>query len=177
MTITSDPTNLFEQRLSWVLAEFTRVGRLLEEDGVWACDIGAVALGYLCDRVRLRREVVTGVYQHPTLAAYARATGQSETDVLTRNSFDELHTWTIIYAPEGEALLIDPNGEVRGEPRMQPLARAVRYAAFPETSEWHELPRGVRAEDLTGWDKRLDEALRLFEGPPDKLSINPPALD
>lgn len=146
--------------LAGLLERFDALGRELFDDGVWPCDVGAVVLGEMADREGVARAVVTGTYRHTTKRSYLRATkaGRCARDV--DGKYPEHHVWVVL--GEGpEAALVDPNGELRGEPTAQPLAGTeARYVPLPEGSPWVTLQRDVTAAALVeeGWDSRLDEA-------------------
>jgi len=174
--MTPEQDNAFESRLAWIIDEYERVGRAVAEDGVWPCDVGAVLLAELCDRAGIEREVVTGLYWHPTLKDYAAATGE-DFDSLVESAKpgtnpneprEELHTWVVARSELGTAFLLDPNGEVRNEPRVQPLETAARYEPLDEGHESVELPRHITAAELIAenWDPRLTRALAILKSPP-----------
>ena len=107
-----------DARLELVLAHFERLGGA---DG-WSCDGGAGVLSDLLLAAGVPNELEVGIYHWP-----------EEMMTVRRQMIDdpnEHHHWV-----EAEGLIIDPNGELRGEPHMQPAGSA-RYEA---SSDWDML--------------------------------------
>lgn len=138
------------------------------------CDVGAVTIAYLADLHGVKREVRTGTYLHKNLEAYCRAVGEdyesSRESLLpgrdANEPTEEFHTWAVLYPEGAEPLLVDPNGEVRKEPRTQPLSESLpRYKALDAGNEMVELESNVNPRELVseGWDKRLKPVLDYID--------------
>ena len=142
-------------KVASLLKTYTEVGAKLNADQIWACDVGAVFLAYLADEFQIQRAITTGVYRHPTGASYSRATGQQ---LQFRRDYpvDEQHTWIVLTDQSGK-WLIDPNGEVRGEPRAQRLINQ-RYQPF-EPGHDQDVSQLLKE----AWDVRLTEAIRIMQ--------------
>ena len=121
-----------QESLDQVVAQFEKMGQELYDDGVWQCDVGAFMLACLCDQVGLKRSIRFGLYWHKDKKSYARATGEWH-DGLDENAGkeEEYHYWLEVSDTRlNHPKLLDPNGEVRGEPRIQNLDSTDNYEAF-----------------------------------------------
>lgn len=151
----------FNQPVARIVSCYERLGTALFSDGMWPCDVGAVVLAELADRLQLERAVVTGTYRHATRAGYLAATGATHAHPEADGSYHEHHTWAVVgHGPD--ALLLDPNGALRCERQVQPLAATTdRYVPFVPDSPWIELPAQITTAELVaaGWDSRLTAAM------------------
>ena len=149
-----------------LLREYERVGLLLNGNQAWPCDVGAAVMAYLADRKGLHRALVQGTYEHPDPCSYARTIGEPHLFPQNKGGpIQEAHTW-IILQDESGAWLLDPNGELRNEPRCQRWGNE-RYQPFSCGHELIELPPDLSiAELLTeNWDSRLIAAIELIGRP------------
>lgn len=156
------------RRVAHILLCYEGLGTEMFADRIWPCDVGAVVLAELADRAGLMREIITGTYRHASAASYEHATGNDRGIAEADGAYPEHHTWITIGSEkeDEEPLLIDPNGELRGERRVQPLTGTEhRYAPFEKGSQWIELPSDVTAGKLIaeGWDERLRAAIERLE--------------
>jgi hypothetical protein len=88
-------------------------------------------------------------------------------DEVENHFIEECHTWIeITVGPD--SFLVDPNGEMRGEPRVQPVDSAVSYERFPSYVDIRGLEPDIKPETLIaeGWDDRLRLALNYFKQNP-----------
>ena len=172
VSATRGATASLRREVEALVRRYEALGAGLFDDRVWPCDVGAIVLAELADRAGLRRRVVYGTYRHRSLRSYQHATGNDHTPPEPDGTYPEYHTWLVVCAggeeqsAGAEDLLVDPNGELRGEPRFQLLREAQnRYAEFAPDSPWVELPPGVTAAELVadGWDRRLTEAVKRLD--------------
>ena len=100
--------------LGRVIAEYEALGKQVYEDGVWQCQTGANLLTYMLTQAGIPAATQVGRYWHPDADSRNRTLGYEGDDADTHR--DEHHYWTQIFDS-----LLDPNGEVRGEPRVQSI--------------------------------------------------------
>lgn len=101
------------------LERFDAAGKLI---GGWTCDGGAAALSRLLDIAGIPNEPVVGLYywREEHWPVYWQMTGRPET-IGPGHTEPEHHHWV-----EVDDYLLDPNGEVRLEPRVQLLEEALK---------------------------------------------------
>ena len=110
----------------------------------WTCDGGAVMLAHLAERMMLEHKLCVGLYWHESAENLAKTTGEDLEYILeNRNvgdgelALDEHHHWIEVEDPETRELwIVDPNGEGRGEPRLQPAGGTERYQADDKQGYW-----------------------------------------
>lgn len=113
-----------------LLARFDEAGALV---GGWTCDGGAAALSHFLAANRIEHEPVVGLYHWPEerLADKWRLLegGDPDDDDLKDYWDDEHHHWIEVPGEHGigDGYIIDPNGEIRGEPRIQRWGDAHNY--------------------------------------------------
>ena len=116
-----------------VLARFEALRQEIPRGGVWSCDGGAGVLQLLCEQAGVPAELRVGLYHWPE-ERLAEKWGLLEGGEATEEDLDgywddEHHHWV-----EADGLILDPNGEIRGEPRCQPDS-SERYESF-EIGQW-----------------------------------------
>lgn len=164
-----------------LLDRYEQIGREVNQhptnpQGSWDCHTGANMLTHLMSQAGYSADTVVGRYWHPDAASRNRTMGYEGLD--GDDHRDELHYWSMVRHPEGHVLL-DPNGEVRGEPRAQPVVwtdeghyQGTRgtYEPFWDDERtgdtWDPLHKdSYPAEDLdpaqaAQWDNRLAEGIK-----------------
>lgn len=95
----------------------------LRPRGGWNCDSGAAVLSHMLGRAGIPAYLRCGQYLYPTSADRERVLGEPG------DWLDEHHHWVEVGGLDEPTHLIDPNGELRGEPRIQPYTPevAARY--------------------------------------------------
>jgi transglutaminase-like putative cysteine protease len=154
-----------------MLTEHERLGAQVNSMSCWDCQTGALMLVALAQRAGLQAQAQVGLYWHPDAASCARTTGEPDEGDGWRQ---EMHYWVILLVPGAGSFLLDANGEVRGEPRLQPLAPAPlggarerwagasgHYEPFGEGHEFHD-PDELVPTVAQAWDERLAAGLRLM---------------
>ncbi len=177
-TFAADPVST---NIAGIVSIFTQLGKNLYGDGSWPCDVGAVVLAHLADEYQINRAIIQGTYLHPNAQSYNRTTGEIALSSQGEEPIKEAHTWVVLTDQSGE-WIIDPNGELRGEPRAQ--RRNHRdgnsrgwnscYLPFPVGHEFIELAPDISIQTLLNenWDIRLTEAIeRLKHGAPREVEV------
>jgi hypothetical protein len=145
-----------------MLARFDEAGSLV--DG-WTCDGGAAALHHFLGANGISSDAVVGLYHWPEdrLADKWRLLegGEPTKDDLDSYWDDEHHHW-VEFRDEHGHWLIDPNGEIRGEPRIQRSADALNYEERDdrETLQWS--PWYAPPED-DAWESGSDGEIVPYE--------------
>lgn len=125
-----------------LLARFDQVA---ESHGTWTCDGGAAALSHLLARHGIAHTPIVGLYHWPQerLADKWRLLEGGDPDPEDLEGYwdDEHHHWI-----EVDGWLIDPNGEIRGEPRLQRSMDAPQYEAREDYEQLSWSPWFQRAE-------------------------------
>jgi hypothetical protein len=137
-----------DRRLQIVLAHFER----LKGDDSWTCDGGAGVLDDMLVAADLPHTFEVGIYHWP-----------AERMAVRRQDVDdpgEHHHWV-----EADGLIIDPNSELRGEPRVQPQG-SERYQAsddweIQQCSPYFETTAGNAAGD--DWEVVERETLAVLK--------------
>jgi hypothetical protein len=109
-------------------------GRYPYCEDAFSCDGGALVARHLAELIGLGARIAVGLYHHPDIESYLRvAQGDAYVDGLSESELAEEaacwgepvehHHWLVVE----ETWLVDPNGEIRGEPRVQLLEEAEAY--------------------------------------------------
>lgn len=114
------------------------------EPGVLTCDGGALATVLIADRLHIPARLCVGLYWHTDAALRAQLLGVDRTPgpdgdaawsqalaEVEASSMDEHHHWALLWPGDAAALLVDPNGPVRGEQYVQLVSAADRYVELP----------------------------------------------
>lgn len=142
--------------LDAVLAEFER---LRPEDG-WTCDGGAAVLEDMLERARITNRLRCGQYWYATATARCLAFGDDPED--GGDWRDEHHHWVEIGPYEAPTHLIDPNGELRGEPRAQAFVPGIEERYTPRDDPNSRSNREFLSCSPL-WDPELEAFLRVDE--------------
>jgi len=164
------PATSIPPLLERAVAIFEEVGREIYPDGVWSCDGGAAVFAWICDRLGIPRRLRVGLYwwgeDEASLAQKRDLMGEEDLD-LDEVWRDEHHHWVEVILPDGAwrdgtprtmRLIVDPNGEIRGEPRVSDWAAR---SAVPETTKWG------RSQDLFGYEVKTSAEHFLVYRPTD----------
>jgi hypothetical protein len=129
----------------------------------WSCDQGAIALLALAEERGTESIIRSGLYWHPHLRAYTDTIGEVYNPdnyfQAPQDPAEEHHHWLEFNDQRAGWVLIDPNGQVRGEPRVQPRDQAYdighgyqghsRYEVLSEGDQWCLIsPRATFTEIL-----------------------------
>ena len=104
-------------------------------DGVWSCNGGAAVFAWICDRLGLPRKLRVGVYwweDNEASLRHKRTMMGYEELPLDGVWRDEHHHWVEV-KEDAAHYIVDPNGEIRGEPRVSHYWNVV---AVPVSSKW-----------------------------------------
>jgi hypothetical protein len=126
---------LFDQVGNQLLQEDSEPSSVMADDA-WTCSDGALFAAFLCDILGLQHRLSVGLYYHQGPEFLAELRGEDVEDVV--EPYDEHHHWVVINEGNGVVgkWLLDPNGEARGEPRLQQL-HGNSYWLVPESlREW-----------------------------------------
>jgi hypothetical protein len=122
----------FKQALSL----FEKIGwEIHPQNGIWSCDGGAAVFFYICCQLGLPSELCVGLYwwdgDYESLNRKHRLMEGVELNPENLDWYfrDEHHHWVRVFYGDlcEQSLIVDPNGEIRGEPRVQNYTDTVRY--------------------------------------------------
>lgn len=131
------------------LQRFDEAGKLCNG---WTCDGGAAALYHYLRNQGFAVDPYVGLYHWPEerLADKWREMegGDPTEDDLESYWDDEHHHWVVVRDPDGTPWLIDPNGEIRGEPRVQNWITSTDY---DDIDTWSSDRRRREVEENSPW--------------------------
>ena len=151
-----------------IIRRFEQIGRALFADGIWTCDAGALVLAYLCRCENIACRLHVGLYYWPVERRAQHWSvvndGEPTDEDLAGFWDDEHHHWVTIIDPRlNQPWLIDPNGEIRSEPRAMPLANAEsRYRSTPSLSEWSGVSPETDRREAAEWIPEVARAIAMI---------------
>lgn len=151
-----------------------RPSKAMSEDS-WTCNDGALFAAFICDLLGLRRRLSVGLYYHSGPEFLADLRDEDVDDVL--EPFDEHHHWVMVADDDvasGEWLL-DPNGEVRGEPRLQRSSGGIYWESPHSLRKWwaNDRPDWIPRNARYVADDCLAMAYSPYDNPADMMSKRP----
>jgi len=156
--------------LAPLIERFEAIGSQVFKDGIWTCDGGAVFFAHLCDEAKIERTLHVGLYYWPK-DMLAQKFEQMEGGTPSKKDLreywrDEHHHWVEITDKRlPEPLIMDPNGCVRNQPRLQTLAAAKKaYKADPKQKEWSGVGPDSDPREVAEWDKNVAKGIAILEG-------------
>ncbi len=139
---TEFPPDLLDRRdiarVLEVTDAFDALGKRIAPQGIWSCDGGAMVLSEMLFRANILHSIEVGLYHYSEERLPYRYRQiflveddyqPSDKELDDVRDAPEHHHWVIA----GE-LLIDPNGEIRGEPRIQLASETEAYQESEDDS-------------------------------------------
>ena len=152
-----------------IIVQFESVGRSIFPDGIWTCDAGSLVLAYLCRKAGVAHELQVGFYHWPEESQPLHWSlvndGSPSAEDLANFWNDELHHWLVVTdARLDRPWLIDPNGEIRIEPRAMPLAAAAdRYRPNASCWPWSGFCPDTDPQEAAEWISEVNLAIHLID--------------
>jgi hypothetical protein len=152
---------------------FEEIGQEIYDDGIWTCNGGAAAFSYICGELGVPHDLQVGLYYwDEDLESLNKKHLLLEGVTLTDAGFepedywnDEHHHWVRVYTGDNfsASVIVDPNGEIRGEPRVQPYVKATAYQAKDDPEHFLVYDPEDPIEDIAKYDKDVARAIVLVD--------------
>lgn len=165
--------------LELLVQEFEGVGRQIYSDGVWECEVGALVLSHLCNKAGIEHTLQVGLYWWKDKAERFRAMEGHEPSKRELKSYlaDEHHHWVEITDDRfPEALIVDPNAEIRNEPRIALKSAAKHYEPKPKLRDCSDVGPGSDPYEAAEWLPKVAEALAIIDHTAEPVSLPNPGI-